>query len=72
MENELEHQQRGKYMPRESDRQSKKRLDYLKELLQQELKSQEPSLHYIDDLQFSIWMIERQMKLPAYEMLENE
>ncbi len=48
-----------------------KRLDYLKELLQQELQSQEASLAYVDDLKLSIRLIERQMKLPDYEMLEN-
>jgi len=45
-----------------------KRLNLLKELLQQELQSKQPSLRYVEDLQLSIERAEQEV---SYQMVEN-
>ena len=46
-----------------------RRLNLLKELLQQELKSKRPSLTYVEDLQLSIERAENEEVF--YQMVEN-
>jgi len=48
-----------------------KRLKLLRELLQFELQLMEPCLAYIEDLELSIKLEETNLKLSAYQMVEN-